>query len=281
MITMTRRITFSSGHRYWIPDLTEEENRTIFGQWASKFNHGHNYVLNVKVSGKIEPSSGMIVNIKLVDDILRETIKQEFDQKSINDEIEWFRSRSSCTENILLYIKDRLLSKDALTTLPVQLEELRLEETPLLWAELNLATHTMTLTRVYEFAASHRLNAPTLSHEENLRLFGKCNNPAGHGHNYVLEVAVTGEPDPVTGMIANILDIDAVVEDHILNVFDHKNLNEDVAVLSGKVTTSEIVAQTIFDLLAEQLGESLVRVRLHETARNMFEVSASSKLHTI
>src|SRR6266481_2946469 len=83
------------------------------------------------------------------------------------------------------------------------------------------------LGRRYRFSASHRLHSPHLTEKENCRVFGKCNNPHGHGHNYVLEVSMSGNVDPATGMIANISDLDAFVERQVLEVFDYKSLNED------------------------------------------------------
>src|SRR5579872_262996 len=96
----------------------------------------------------------------------------------------------------------------------------------------------MKLTRRYRFSASHRLDTPALSAEENQRLYGKCNNPFGHGHDYTLDVTVEGPIDP-TGQIADRLALDAVVEERILQRYDHKNLSKDVAGLWGIVATTE------------------------------------------
>ena len=133
----------------------------------------------------------------------------------------------------------------------------------------------MTLTRTYEFAASHRLNASGLTHEENLKLFGKCNNLNGHGHNYVLEVTVGGVPGADSGMLVDLVALDSAVNAAVVDRYDHKNLDQDVPELSGQNTTSEIVALTIFRQLDGKLPATLERVRLWETARNMFEVTRS------
>src|SRR5690348_17636525 len=85
------------------------------------------------------------------------------------------------------------------------------------------------LGRRYRFAASHRLHNAQLSPAENERVYGKCNNPHGHGHNYTLEIRVSGKVDPATGMIANLADLDGFVQREVLDVFDHRSLNEDVA----------------------------------------------------
>lgn len=127
------------------------------------------------------------------------------------------------------------------------------------------------LTRRYRFAASHRLHSPALSEEENWRVYGKCNNPYGHGHNYVVEVAVSGPVDPATGMVANLADLDAFVEREVLEPFDHRNLNEEVAAFRAQVPTTENLCLEIFQRLKDFPHARLRRVRLEETGLNSFE----------
>jgi 6-pyruvoyltetrahydropterin/6-carboxytetrahydropterin synthase len=270
-VSLTRKISFSSGHRYWDASLTPEQNRERFGKWASPFNHGHNYVCQVTTSGLVQPENGMVVNIKFIDDILKDHVLKVYDQKSINDEIPEFAHQSPSLENILRDLWQRI--EPALPS-EVALTNLKLEETPLLYAELD-ENKKMTLTRTYEFAASHRLNASGLTHEENLKLFGKCNNLNGHGHNYVLEVTVGGVPGADSGMLVDLVALDSAVNAAVVDRYDHKNLDQDVPELSGQNTTSEIVALTIFRQLDGKLPATLERVRLWETARNMFEVTRS------
>jgi 6-pyruvoyltetrahydropterin/6-carboxytetrahydropterin synthase len=131
----------------------------------------------------------------------------------------------------------------------------------------------LELTRRYSFAASHRLHSPRLSDAENQRVYGKCNNPYGHGHNYVAEVTVTGPVDPATGMIAHLNDLDRFVQTHVLDPFDHRNLNEDLPVFRDRVPTTENLCMEIFDRLKKFPGARLVRIRLEETGRNSFEYS--------
>lgn len=274
---LTRRVTFSSGHRYWVPDWSESQNREVFGRWASPFNHGHNYILDVTASGPVDPVNGMVVNIKRIDDVLKRDVIQVFDQRSINDEVPAFRSQSSTLENLLRHFAGTLTAAFAAEWpgQPISLTHLRLEEMPTLWAELDLEHDMMTLTRTYEFAAAHRLQADALPVEENLALYGKCNNPAGHGHNYVLEVTVTGKPDPTTGMMVDLGALDSTVHAEVVDRYDHKHLNLDLPEFAGRVTTSEVVAQEIWDRLDGKVPAQLYRVRLWETARNAFEVTRS------
>src|SRR5246500_3959545 len=124
------------------------------------------------------------------------------------------------------------------------------------------------LGRRYRFAASHRLHSEKLNEEENNRLYGKCNNPYGHGHNYVVEVLVSGAVDPATGMIANLADLDGFVEREVIDAFDHKSLNEDVPAFRAKVPTTENVCIEIFDRLKRFPLAKLERVRVEETSNN-------------
>lgn len=270
-LTMTRRVSFSSGHRYGFSHLSDAENDALFPGYWSRYNHGHNYILDVTVEGTIEPITGMIVNITEVDKVLKAVAVKPFNNRSINDEIEAFKDKAPCLENLLDYFWQEITQYG----LPPEatLKHIRLYEMPTLFAEKDAMT--TTLTRTYEFAASHRLHAPALSDQENHDLFGKCNNPAGHGHNYVLEVTVTGEPHAQTGMIASLTNLDQVVNAEVVDRYDHKNLNEDIPEFQGRPTTSEIVTQTIFERLDPVLNGSLVRVKLHETGRNSFEVRKS------
>lgn len=131
----------------------------------------------------------------------------------------------------------------------------------------------MRLTRRYYFAASHRLNTEALTPEENASLYGKCNNPFGHGHDYVLDVSVEGPVD-ASGQIVGREALDALVERQVLDRVDHRNLNCDLAELRDRVPTTENLASVIEDLLTRKwsLPARLARVRISETARNTFEL---------
>ena len=127
------------------------------------------------------------------------------------------------------------------------------------------------LGRRYKFAASHRLHSEKLSAEENSRVYGKCNNPHGHGHNYVVEISVSGTVNPATGMIVNLADLDAFVEQEVIEPFDHRSLNEEVPVFREQVPTTENVCMEIFKRLKHFPLARLERVRVQETGNNAFE----------
>ena len=122
-----------------------------------------------------------------------------------------------------------------------------------------------SLTKSFEFSSSHRYYRPEWSEAENLRVFGKCAYPNGHGHNYLLEVTIQGPIDPVTGMVMNLVDIKAAVGE-VLADFDHKHLNEDLDYFRDRIPTTENLAMTLWDLIGSRLpnGARLAGVRLHE-----------------
>ncbi|HYP09178.1 MAG TPA: 6-carboxytetrahydropterin synthase [Bryobacteraceae bacterium] len=132
----------------------------------------------------------------------------------------------------------------------------------------------MRVTRVYRFAASHRLHAASLSSDQNTELYGKCNNPYGHGHDYILHVSVTGEPDRRTGRVVDIAALDRYVHERLLRLYDHSDLNLDVPDFAGVPTTENLAVDS-----AERLrqawpfqGASLDRVFIQETDRNTIEL---------
>jgi 6-pyruvoyltetrahydropterin/6-carboxytetrahydropterin synthase len=137
-------------------------------------------------------------------------------------------------------------------------------------------TLKIELGRRYQFSASHRLHSPHLTDKENVRVFGKCNNPHGHGHNYVVEVSVSGDIDAATGMIANLADLDAFVERQVLEAFDHKSLNEDVPSFREKVPTTENLCIEIFKRLKTFPQAKLERIHVEETGNNSFEYAGEN-----
>lgn len=137
--------------------------------------------------------------------------------------------------------------------------------------------------RRYSLCASHRLNAGALSVEQNIAVYGKCNNPNGHGHNYVVEVLLGGPVAAETGMVINLGDLDAVVKQHILDRFDHTNLNLD-PLFTSTVPTTENLCRAVFQILRKNLigagmkpthtsntGMNLEYVRVEETENNFFQ----------
>ncbi len=135
---------------------------------------------------------------------------------------------------------------------------------------MSAASH-VELGRRYHFAASHRLHSAQLSETENDRIYGKCNNPYGHGHNYTLEVRFSGKIDPATGMIANLAELDAFVQERVVEPFDHRSLQDEVPAFRNAVPTTENLCIEIFERLKSFPGAKLEAVRVVETSNNSFE----------
>lgn len=127
----------------------------------------------------------------------------------------------------------------------------------------------MVISKKVEFSASHVCRSEALSDAENLRTYGAASNPHGHGHNYIVEVSIEGEPDPVTGMILDLKQLKDILEDRVLSVYDHRHLNREVEPFDRIVPTAENMAIDIWNRIVVPIagtGARLFSVRLHETA---------------
>lgn len=134
------------------------------------------------------------------------------------------------------------------------------------------------LTRRYWFSASHRLHSDDMSAEENQQVYGKCNNPYGHGHNYALEVTVAGQVDTRTGMICNLVDLDSFVQEKILERFDHQNLNT-LSDFQGVVPTTENLCVAVYGILEREFRHAGVdKIRVEETMLNSFEYAGGREI---
>jgi 6-pyruvoyltetrahydropterin/6-carboxytetrahydropterin synthase len=134
---------------------------------------------------------------------------------------------------------------------------------------------TVRLTRNFHFSASHRLHAPTLSDEENQRIFGKCNNPHGHGHNYLLGVTVEGAVDPATGLVVDPGHFESIVRTAVLDDYNFKYLDKDLPDFATMTATAENMATKVRDRLLAAWPPhfpALARVRIQETKRNVIDL---------
>ena len=134
------------------------------------------------------------------------------------------------------------------------------------------------LTRRYMFSASHRLHSEEMSAEENAVTYGKCNNPYGHGHNYAVEITVSGPIDEQTGMVCNLVDLDGFVHEQVLERYDHQNLNE-LAEFTREVPTTENLCISIYQIVKRGFSKAhLEKVRIEETMLNSFEYAGEESV---
>jgi 6-pyruvoyltetrahydropterin/6-carboxytetrahydropterin synthase len=139
----------------------------------------------------------------------------------------------------------------------------------------------MRVTRRYRFAASHRLHSPAFSEDQNRELYGKCSNPYGHGHDYVLDVTARGPINPLSGLVLHVPTLDQLVTEEVLKDFDHRYMNEDLEEFQALVPTSENIIRVIEDRLTARWPDAfpgewprLEGIRLRETKRNLFELKS-------
>jgi 6-pyruvoyltetrahydropterin/6-carboxytetrahydropterin synthase len=136
------------------------------------------------------------------------------------------------------------------------------------------------LTKRYWFSASHRLHSESMTDRENQAVYGKCNNPHGHGHNYALEVTVAGPVDPKTGMVCNLADLDDFVNSKILERFGHENLNT-LQEFQGVVPTTENLCIELYNILERGFRHAQIeKVRMEETMLNSFEYAGGRPVRT-
>ncbi|NHN35412.1 6-carboxytetrahydropterin synthase [Paenibacillus agricola] len=270
MLYLSRKIHFSATHVYRNPAWSEEKNRQIFGLCSNPSGHGHDYTLEVMVKGHLNDKSGIVVNTTDIKLLVKQFVDEELDGKFLDREHPHFQNHIPTTENLAAYIWQSLETRFE----DCVLHRIQLHENHYLFSAKE-ADSLVNLTRKYHFCAAHRLHSEHLTPEENLELFGKCNNPHGHGHNYYLDVTVKGEPDPITGMIINLAELDEIVEREVLDKFDHKHLNLDTVEFKELNPTSEVVALVIYNMLHAHLP-SLHKIGLWETEKNYFEYAGPS-----
>ena len=285
---ITRRATFSASHLYRLPECSDAQNADRFGACAIAPGHGHNYELIVAMGGPLD-ADGMVLNLSEVKHAIRAEVTGQLDFRFLNDT--WPEFDLSRPEG-MLPTSEALLAAIWRRLAPhLPLMGLRLYEQPNLWADLlrhpdqpnspapaSPAMEAFLSIRTH-FAAAHRLARPELSQSENEAIYGKCARPHGHGHNYLLDVTVRGTIDPRTGMVCDLAVLQRLVDDLVVEPFDHTFLNKDVEHFAGCVPTAENIALHIADLLQGPIaaaGARLHKVRLQESPNNAAEVFAET-----
>lgn len=265
--TIDRRAQFSASHRYWLPELDEAENKRLFGACSRFPGHGHNYVMYASLEGDLD-KYGMVENLSVVKQVIKREVTSQLNYSYLNDAWPEFQTTLPTTENISRIIWQRLAPH-------LPLVNVRLFEHPELWTDYQGNNMEATLTVKTHFSAAHRLAIPSLSFEENQEIYGKCARPNGHGHNYHLEVTVAGEIDARTGMLVDLGALQNVIDEYVVEPFDHTFLNKDIAYFAEVVPTAENIAVRIADLLRspiKDIGAELDKIKLIESPNNSCEI---------
>lgn len=261
-LEISRRFEFSSALRLFRREWTDEENVAAFGKAARGHGHGRNFILDVSVSGTVDPVNGMIVNLRDLDRWIN-AILVDFDHKNLNEDVPEFKDLVPTTENLAIVLWDRISG-----ALPdgVTLERVRVYESADVWIDCH-GTDRVGAFQSFGFVAAHRLNSSELSTAENEYIFGKCNHLHGHGHSYDVEVGLAASPDPVTGCAEGLSELRAVCGD-VATALDYTDIDRDVELLDGKVSTVENLLSSLWKIFHAKFHANLMSVRLHETRRN-------------
>jgi 6-pyruvoyltetrahydropterin/6-carboxytetrahydropterin synthase len=251
--------------RFAINDPGDDQLSTAptnsFGGFPSLTGLGHYFALEAAVAGQPDPDTGCILNIKQIDQVIR--------QRGIPITADFLRSGRRDPADLL-----RRLFEAVQHAWPgIELQSLRLRLTPFLSFQLLAREHPMVrLSQKFEFSASHRLHNPKFTDEQNRALFGKCNNPHGHGHNYVLEVTLA---NPAATQL-EIPAFERIVSATVIDPFDHKNLNIEIPQFRDLIPSVENIAMVIYRLLKsplEKAGAKLAAVTVWETSKTWCEYS--------
>jgi 6-pyruvoyltetrahydropterin/6-carboxytetrahydropterin synthase len=253
---VTRAKAFEAAHAYRGPS---------FG--AARRVHGHNYVLTATISGTIDPATHFLVDFRELDGALKEVVAP-LDHRRLDVEYAPLAGREASAEALAATLFAELAPLVAAAIPAARLSSVRLSETNDLWADTN-GGDEVELTRAFGFSAAHRLADDGRSPDDNRRLYGKCANPYPHGHDYRIEVSVRGRIDPATGIVTDLVALDAAVEREVVARFDHRYLNEEVEPFTTVVPTAERIAERIWALLAPVVRD-LARVVVYETPRSAF-----------
>ena len=276
---ITRRACFSASHLYWLPELDAAENERRFGRCSKAPGHGHNYELIVSMGGELD-ADGMVLNLSDVKHAIKAEVTEPLDFHCLNHTWPEFavelrpEAALPTTEWLLHAIWQRLNPLLPLTAL-------RLYEQPTLWADYLGNAMEAFLTIRTHFSAAHRLARPELSQGENETIYGKCARPHGHGHNYFLEVTVRGEIDARSGMVCDLAALQKLVQDLVVEPFDHTFLNKDVPFFTTCVPTAENIALHIADRLNQPIaaiGAALHKIHLQESPNNAAVIYAEAAL---
>ncbi len=245
-------LDFSAARQTMSPHLSASENEQLFGGAASPFGHGHHY--RARFTFSEAPPASVLAEVL-------GSLGRELDHKNLNREVPGLTNRPMTTESLAQYLHQRVAAK-----LPVA--RVRLHERPDFFAEY-WGDDRYFLGLQTAFSAAHRLHAGELSEAENIELYGKCNNPRGHGHRYLTEATIGGDYDARSGTLFNFTDLVRGTAT-ALAPWQDRHLDLETGEFSDKPSTGENIVRALWPKFDRELGGRLVRLRLWETPNNRF-----------
>lgn len=251
-------VEFSAARQTMSPHLSAEENERHFGVSASPFGHGHHYRARFTFHAPTPPGLTRLL----------ESLCSELDHKNLNQEVPGLANRPITTESLAQYLHERVAAEKPIA-------RVRLHERDDFFAEY-WGEGSYFLGMLRPFSAAHRLNAGELSAEENLTLYGKCNNPRGHGHRYLTEATIGGDYDERSGTLFDFLAFRSGI-DAALAPWQDKHLDLERDEFRSQPSTGENIVRALWPKFDVQLNERLVRLRLWETPNNRFTLRYLSR----
>ena len=259
MFRLTREVRFA------INDVSDDQlahpPANSHGGYPSLTGVGHYFSAGVTLQGELESQSQYLVNIKRIDEAVREALPAV--QRMIRDR----KTAAAIVAHLFSHLRERW---------PTQLDSLSLALSPFMsLSSVASELPMMRLSQRFEFSASHRLHNPALSDAENRRTFGKCNNPLGHGHNYEMQVTLIGDPN-AHGLLVDIPAFERTVAETVIDPFDHKYLNVEVPQFRDLIPSVENIAKVIYGMLKPVLKlehAKLASVTVWETPKTWCEYS--------
>jgi len=253
-------VSFSAARSTRSPNLSDEENRKLFGSASSKSGHGHGYRLKVTLRGEIDSDTGMIVPDNESHSVI-DFIYNLLDHKNLNLDVPELKNRPMTTECLSQFIYNKISD-----SLPI--DRLRLWENQWFFAEYD-KNQNYGIGMVDHFHAAHRLHSNKLYDNENIDIYGKCNNPNGHGHRYKIESTIKSQIDEKSGILYPLDKFFNGIKD-ALHQWDYKHLDLDTDDFTNVVSTGENIIQVLFPRIEKSIEYKLSRLRLWETFNNRF-----------
>src|ERR1700730_16488012 len=251
-----RWFEFSAARQTMSPRLSPAEKARLFG--AAAAIHGHNY--RARLTFRKERADGPIVQQKQLDGCI-DSLRQELDHRHLNEDVPGVKDRRSTTESSAAYIRERVAGS-------ISIHRLRLHERADFFAE-TWTDGNMFLGMQTRFSAAHRLHVPSFSDEKNAALFGKCDNPRGHGHLYLAEATIGGNYDERSGTLYDFVAFRKALTESV-EPWKDRHLDLETEDFRNISSTGENIVRALWGKVDSRVNQQLVRLRLWETKNNRF-----------